>query len=77
MPMDDHLHDAPEPAPGPRSRDDRDDRDYSTGGRVAERKAENELPRSEGAPPNEHPEDRRSPAAGEASPEPGDRGGER
>ncbi len=68
--MDDTDHDMADPVPPPRSRDNRDDRDYSTPERVAERVERNELPRSEGAPPDEHPEDRRSRAAGEPSPEP-------
>ncbi len=70
MPMDDTELDRGEPVPEPRSRDDRDDRDYSTPDRVAERVERNELPPSEGAPPDEHPAARRSAAAGKAAPEP-------
>ncbi len=80
MPMDDTDLDMGEPTPAPRSRDDVDDRDDSTREHVAERVAENELPKSEGAPPNEHPGDWRSAAAGKPEPEPEpapDRGGER
>jgi hypothetical protein len=72
MPMDDTDHDLGEPTPGPRSRDNRDDRDYTTPGRVAERVARNELPRSEGAQPDEHPEDRRPSAADAQDPDAGD-----
>ncbi len=70
MAMDETDRGAGEPVPAPRSRDDRDDRDYSTPDRVAERVEKNELPRSEGAPPDEHPGDRRSGATGTPEPEP-------
>ncbi len=78
MPIDDLDHDPGppdprelgDPAASPESRDDVDDREYTTTERVRERVAENELPRSEAHPPNEHPEDWRSAAAGKPSPEP-------
>ncbi len=76
MPMDDTDHSMgdPEPTPEPprpRSRDNADDRDYTTPERVEEHAEETQLPRTEGAPPNEHPEDGRSRAAGKPWPEPG------